>query len=184
MFEDYTLENQLNRIVYSKIKRGEYPVPTPLISDEVQRKELADLKAERISRPPTKKQYFDLLAELSLQIKNIAGQNAQITIDNAAAIKAVDDKFDSDIAKAKLDETNIGQALCNCINYQLNQTTWYVVKDSQLTPTKQLQADIWRDSVMKIPTDYPKINDAIARYESLTAAKPDIDIKWSLEAKP
>ena len=183
MIEDYTLESQLTQIVYQKVKRGEYPVPTPLISDESQKKEFADLKAERIPRPKTKAEYFGRLEYLTSQIASIASQNAQITLDNAAARKAVDDKFDSDIVKAKLDEANIGQALCNCINYQLNQTTWYVVKDSQLTPTKQLQADIWRDSVMKIPTDYPKINDAIARYESLTAAKPDIDIKW-IEAKP
>jgi len=179
MIEDYTLEGQLSQIVYSKVKRGEYPVPTPLISDAVQRKELADLKAERIPRPHTKAEYFQLVTTLQTEINSIGVQNAQIILDNAAARKAVDNKFDTDIAKAKLDEGNIGQALCNCINYQLNQTTWYVVKDSKLTIPTQATADAWRDAMMKITTDYPKINEAVARYESLTNTKPDIDIKWS-----
>jgi len=182
MIEDFSLENQLNKIVYSKVKRGEYPVPTPLISDEVQRKELADLRAERIPRPPTKSGYLNRIAQLNAQITDIIAENAQITLSNQAARKAVDDKYDADIAKAKLDEGNIGQALCNCINYQLNQTTWYVVKDSQLTVQTQATADGWRDAMMKITTDYPKINEAVARYESLTNTKPDIDIKWKMES--
>jgi phenylalanyl-tRNA synthetase alpha subunit len=184
MIEDYTIEFQLALIASQKVKHGEYPVPRPLISDSEQRKQLSDLKAERVQRPPTKQQYFSLLSTLQKEIEGITSENKQILIDNEAARKAVDDKYNSDIEKAKLDEANIGQALCNCINHQLNQTTWYVVKDSQLTVSKQAEADGWRDAVMRIPTDYPKINDAVARYESLTATKPDIDIKWTLEAKP
>ena len=181
MIEDYTIDGQINQIVWQKVKRGEYPVPTPLVSDEVQRKELADLRAERIQRPPTKKEYFQLITTLQTEINSIEMQNKQITLDNSAARKAVDDKFDTDIAAAKLDEVNIGQALCNCINYQLNQTEWYVVKDNGLIESQQVKADAWRAAQMSIVYEEPSIELAVAKYDALVATKPKYELKWEIE---
>ena len=183
MFEEYTLESQLNNIVYKKVVRDPYPVPTPLIDDSVQRNELSDLKAERIQRPPTKQEYLDLLDSLTTQISDIAAQNATITLNNAAARKAVDDKYTADIATAKLDQVNIGAALCNCINYQLNQTEWYVVKDNGLTDAQQVKADAWRTAQMNIVYEEPTIGAAVAKYDTLLTTKPKYDLAWEAKEK-
>jgi len=138
-----TLETELNRIVYAKVARGEYPEPVAQVSDAEQRAELTGLKAGMIERPATKLEYINRLAQLEAQIKGIAAQNEQINSDNAAARKAVDDKFSSDIATAKLDEENLWDAVRGYRNYLLAQSDWTQLPDSPLTESKKAE---WQEN--------------------------------------
>jgi len=137
-----TFETELNRIVYAKVASGEYPDPIAQVSDAEQRAELIGLKAGTIARPATKPGYLNRLAQLEAQIKGIAAQNKQINVDNAAARKAVDDKFSADIAEAKLDEENLMAAIRAYRNYLLAQTDWTQNSDNKLTGTLK---QAWKD---------------------------------------
>ena len=176
MLQEVTLENELNQIVYSTVKKGSFS-PQPLISDLAIRNQIYDLKAEKVKRPSTKADYFALLDSLNAQILEIDNQNAVIRSQNEAGQKVVDDKYEADIAAAKLDEVNIGQALCNCINYQLNNTEWYVLNDSGLVASQQKQAEDWRTAQMNIVSE-PTIDSAVTTYNNLLDTKPKYDLQW------
>lgn len=178
MFQDVTLENELIRIVNEKIKKDPYPEPIPYINGDAIKKELRDLKSDKIPRPRNKIEYLNRTRQLEAQIASIAEDNAIITQENAAAKKAVDDKFKLDIEAAKLDDVNIGQALCNCIDHELEKTVWYVTKDSGLTSTQQAKADKWREDMMMIPFSYTDINQAVAAYNTKKSEKPAYNLKW------
>lgn len=180
MLQEVTLENELNRIVYSKVHKGSYS-PIPLVSDREVKEEIYKLKSEKVQRPPTKQEYFALLDKLNKQVADIAILNGEITAQNIAGQKAVDDKYVADIAAAKLDEKNIGEALCICINHQLNNTEWYVVKDNGLLESQQVKAEAWRTAQMNIVYEEPTIMDAVAKYDTLIATKPKYDLEWKVE---
>jgi hypothetical protein len=107
---EVTTENELNSIVYQKVKKGEYPQPTPTTDYSDIQNQIDNLKNERIQRPPTKQEYFALLNSLNLQVETIKHQNEQTTLDNQKARQAVDDKFLADIETAKKDPENIRNA--------------------------------------------------------------------------
>lgn len=178
MSEDYTIKNQLSRIVYEKVKRDPYPEPKPYIDSEVVRKQLIDLKAEKTPRPKTKGEYIDLLNSLDAQLKGINAKNAQIAIDNETIRKAVDDKYTDDIASAKLDPINIGEALLICIDYQLSQTQWWTTPDCGLSSQQQLIADSWRLDMMKVIYDNADISKSLEQYNKVLTAKPKYSLKF------
>ena len=176
--QEVTLENELNRIVYDKVKRDPYPEPIPYIDGDAVRKELKDLKADKIPRPGSKIEYLNRVRQLEAQLISISEDNAIIAQENAEGRKAVDDKYTADIEAAKLDEVNIGQALCNCINHQLNATEWYVCKDSGLLESQQVKADAWRLAQMNIVFEEPTIEAAVSKYEALLTTKPKYNLTW------
>jgi hypothetical protein len=132
---EVTFDNELNNIVYQKVKRGEYPEPTPLIPDDEQRKEIEDLKFERIPRPATKMGYFNRIRQLEAQRADIRAQNDQIDLDNKAARKAVDDKFLADIENAKKDPENIRAAEVAVLVYKksIEQASSLLVSEGKIT---------------------------------------------------
>jgi hypothetical protein len=67
--------------------------------------------------------------------------------------------------------------LISQITYQLNDTVWYMLSDSCLTAEQATVAAQWRKDLMAIPSRYPAIADAQARYTALMATKPAWEIK-------
>ena len=132
-----TFEQELKEIVYGLVKRGDYPEPTPTIDDQISSvvQHLEDLKNERILRPPTAQEYFDLLDSLNSQLSDLQKQNEQILIDNKLARQAVDDKFLSDIETAKKDPVNIRNAEIAVLVYNksLEQAADSLVSDALIT---------------------------------------------------
>lgn len=175
---DTNIENELDSIVYGKVKRGEYP-PVPIaVQYENLAKQLNDLKKSKIPRPKTKVEYFALLESLEKQISDIKKQNESAMLEYSESKKQIDYKYSSDIELAKLDQANIGMALCKCIDYHLNDTLWCVAKDSCLSVTSQSGIDKWRKDMMNIPTTAATVTEAIATFNTLVATKPDYKIKW------
>jgi hypothetical protein len=178
MTEIPTIEGELEKIITVKVQRGSYPAPVPLTSDTAQRKELEDLRAERIPRPSPKMAYLARLKEIEDEIADIRDQNARIRSENDAGRKVVDNQYTADLASARMDEVNIAAALCKCIEYQLQRTAWYVIRDSNLSPEQQTIADEWRQEMMTLVTEETKIGDAVQRYTALIDEKPEYDLRW------
>lgn len=145
------MENELNQIVYSMVTRGEYPTPATLISDEAQRKELADLKAEKIPRPSTKKEYLDTLARLEKEIADIAVLNKQNNEETASSRKAIDDKFEADIAALKQDETAQWSAIRAVRTQLLTDCDWTQIPDVPLTDEQRKAWQEYRQALRDIP---------------------------------
>jgi len=149
-----TFETELNRIVYAKVVRGEYPDPVAYVSDAEQREELAGLRAGTIDRPATKLGYINRLAQLEAQIKDIAKRNEQIDIENTAARKAIDDKYIADIAAAKLEEVNLMAAVRSYRNYLISQCDWTQIPDAPLTVEQKTAWQEYRQALRDIPQNY------------------------------
>lgn len=156
-----TLETELNRIVYEKIVREEYPAPATLVSDAEQRQELADLRAGTIDRPSTKLEYVNRLAQLEAQIKDIAAQNKQIELNNEIARKTIDYKYINDIAAAKLDEANIWKAIRNYRNYLLFQCDWTQLPYNSLSEEMLTAWKTYRKQLRDLPQTFVNSNDVV-----------------------
>lgn len=87
------------------------------------------------------------------------------------------------LASARMDEVNIAAALCKCIEYQLQRTAWYVLRDSNLSPEQQTIADEWRQEMMTLVTEETKIGDAVQRYTALIDENPEYDLRWKKSTK-
>jgi len=148
---EVTMENELNNIVYTQVKRAEYPEQKPAISDEAQRKELADLKAEKIKRPATKKEYLDTLARLEKEIADIAVLNKQNGEETASSRKAIDDKFAADIAALKQDESNQWTAVRAVRTKLLTDCDWTQIPDVPLTDEQRKAWQEYRQALRDIP---------------------------------
>jgi hypothetical protein len=158
---EVTLENELNQIVYQKIQRGEYPSPKPSIDNKEIRKELADLKGEKIPRSATKIEYLNHLAQLDAQLIDIRQQNEQITLDNAAARKAVDEKFTADIAAAKRNPDNQWAAIRAVRNAHLAATDWTQISDVPMQKDQYETWKVYRQKLRDIPQTYNNPVDVI-----------------------
>jgi hypothetical protein len=67
--------------------------------------------------------------------------------------------------------------LVSQINYQLDDTTWYMLSDSQLTAIQVSIVSVWRKSMMEIPSIYKVLSDAQVAYDKLVDTKPPYNIR-------
>jgi hypothetical protein len=185
MLQEVTLENKLNEIVYQKVQRGNYPSP-PLPLDEqirIKNNEIYALKAEKVPRPPTKQEYFALLESLGKEVQDLIAKQNQNNSEYQTARGLVDTKYNEDIATAKLDPINIGEALAACIDYQLTDTLWWTASDCGLSTQQRVETDTWRLDMMKIVYNYPVVSDAVVEYNKLLSVKPNYTIKFGVTDK-
>ena len=145
------MESEIISIVYQQVKRGEYPEPKPVISDEAQRKELADLKSEKIKRPATKVEYLDTLARLEKEIAEIATLNKQNNEELAATRKTINDKYEADIAALKQDEINQWAAIRAVRTKLLADCDWTQIPDVPLTDEQRKAWQEYRQALRDIP---------------------------------
>lgn len=183
--QEVTLENELQKIAYQKVQRGNYPSP-PLPLDEqirLKKNQIYNLKAEKVPRPSTKKEYLDLLISLDNEVKELITKQGTDKSSYDAARSVIDNKYNEDIAAAKLDPINIGEALVKCIDYQLTETLWWTSTDCGLSTQQRVITDSWRLDMMKVVYDYPVVADAVERYNKLLILKPNYNIKFGVTDK-
>jgi hypothetical protein len=165
-------EDGLIAVVYSHIQRGEYPTPEPTIEDQIKdkRTEIKNLQ-KGIGRPSTKSDYLSLLDQKQFELGALIVENDEIKARNVSAKKAVDDKYQSDIAAGMLSEDYQWEALRNCADFQLRDTSWWMLPDASLNEAQSAQATTWRTDMMTL--NQYDIEDAIAEYDSLIENKPE-----------
>ena len=137
-----TIENELNTVAYSAVKRAEYPpLPEPVSNAEL-KDELKNLKAGKIARPKTKAEYVALMASLETQIAAVRAQNEKAQADYRAARETIDKTFEAAIQTAKTDEDNRWAAIRAYRNALLSACDWTQIPD---VPLEEKQRAAWQD---------------------------------------
>lgn len=156
---------ELNHIVYQKVQRGNYP-PLPQPLDEqiwVKRNEIYALKAEKVPRPSTKKEYLDLLTSLEQEVKDLVTKQETDKSTYDAECSVINNTYNDEIAAAKLDEANIWKAIRNYRNYLLSQCDWTdtVSAQTRLSTTEKEQWNKYRQELRDIPKSFSSPKDVI-----------------------
>jgi len=146
-----TIENELNTVAYSAVKRAEYPpLPTP-VSDAELKDELKNLKAGKIPRPKTKAEYVALLASLEKQIAAIREQNEKAQVDYNTTKETIDKTFEAAIQTAKTDEDNRWAAVRAYRNSLLTACDWTQIPDVPLDDEQRKAWQTYRQALRDIP---------------------------------
>ena len=103
-------------------------------------------------------------------IQNISG-NKYITITSNNEV--IYNKEQKEKDELSLQWSNI----IELIEYQLNDTAWYMLSDSGLTSEQFTIAAQWRKDMMNIPSVYNTITDATTAYNTLISNKPKYELK-------
>lgn len=93
-----------------------------------------------------------------------------------ATIKAVDDKFSTDIELYKTLESTKWAALAIAADEELRNSEWMMMSDSTLTTEQKTTAKAYRKSLMDLNKDHETADEAIVAFETIEANKPD----WAL----
>lgn len=113
---------------------------------------------------------YNLYKTWTNKIQNVSG-NKYITINSDDTVTYDIKSYEADILKGQWDY------LIDSINYQLNETAWYMLSDSWLTSSQIIIATQWRKDIMNIHLTYKNIIDAQNEYNKLIETKPKYELK-------
>lgn len=146
-----TFETELNDVVYSAVKRAEYPSHSMPVSDAELITELKNLKAGKIPRPKTKAEYVALLASLESQIAEVKAQNEKAQVEYQTARETIDKTFEAAIQAAKLDADNRWAAIRAYRNKLLSACDWTQIPDVPLDENQRAAWQEYRQALRDIP---------------------------------
>ena len=146
-----TIENELNTVAYSAVKRAEYPSSPIPISDAELRTELKNLKSGIIPRPKTKAEYVALLASLETQIAAVKAQNEKAQADYRTARETIDKTFEAAVQAAKLDGDNRWAAFRAYRNSLLTACDWTQIPDVPMDDEHRVEWQEYRQAIRDIP---------------------------------
>lgn len=149
-----TIETELNKIVYAKVKRAEYPQGVTLMSDAEPRGKLKNLLAGEISRPKTKAEYAALLKSLENQIVEVKAHNEKVQGEYQKALEIINQSFEFDVQAAKLDVENQWRAVRDHRNSLLSECDWTQIPDVPLTDEQRKAWQEYRQALRDIPETF------------------------------